>query len=391
MNLSLERIKGALEKIDNPCRNLPAIHIIGTNGKGSITAFIENILSLSKINIGVTTSPHLFELTERIRVNREKIPKESLNKLLNHFQQELKSFRLSPFELIICCALKFFDIKKVDWLILEAGLGGRLDATTAHKLRPIIAISKIDIDHKEYLGESIREIAREKVAVIEKDSIVISCKQSLPVEDIIKSRVEKVGAKLFFVSQLSDDWKLGLNGYFQKENAAVALGVIKALVKKGLDINQDMIRNGLATTNWPGRLELVEWRSKKILVDSAHNPSAAKALAHERERWASQESGVTWILGIQKQKDFITIIKTLIKPQDTVFLVPVLGQVYWTLNDIKKDSSINYKNIIEFESLISALNCLENLDKWPSCNPVLTGSIFLVSEFIQLTRSKINS
>ena len=391
MNMGLKRIKGALEKIDNPCLNIPAIQIIGTNGKGSITAFLENILSFSSINIGVTTSPHLFKLTERIRVNKENISQKSLNKLLNHLQKELEEFELSPFELVICCALKFFDTNKVDLLLLEAGLGGRLDATTAHKLRSIIAISKIGIDHKEYLGESLKEIATEKVAVIEKNSLVISCRQSLLVEDIIKAKVEKVGAKLFFVTQLSDDWELGLNGFFQKENAAVAVGVIKALAERGWDINQDMIRNGLATTKWPGRLELINWKSRQILVDAAHNPSGAKALARERENWTLQERGVLWILGIQKQKDINTILKTLIKPLDTVFLVPVINQASWKLNDIKKHSSTNKNKIIEFESLLFALNYLENMNEWPSCHPVLTGSIFLVSEFIQLTRSKINS
>ena len=137
INLGLSRIKKALGELDNPCKKIPAIQIVGTNGKGSITAFIENILHADKKNIGVTTSPHLFDICERIRVNKEKINKQEFERLFKKIENKLSIHKLSPFEQIICCALKYFDLKKVDLLILEAGLGGRLDATTAHHLRPI--------------------------------------------------------------------------------------------------------------------------------------------------------------------------------------------------------------------------------------------------------------
>ena len=145
IQLGLSRIKNALRDLDEPCKNIPAIQIVGTNGKGSITAFIENILYADKMNIGVTTSPHLLDIYERIRVNKEKISKEEFERLFKKIKNNLSTHKLSPFEQIICCALEFFDLKKVDLLILEAGLGGRLDATTAHPLRPIIAIGNIGL------------------------------------------------------------------------------------------------------------------------------------------------------------------------------------------------------------------------------------------------------
>ena len=162
IQLGLSRIKNALKDLDDPCKNIPAIQIVGTNGKGSITAFIENILYTDKKNIGVTTSPHLLDICERIRVNKEKISKEEFERLFKKIKNNLSTHKLSPFEQIICCALNFFDLKKVDLLILEAGLGGRLDATTAHPLRPIIAIGNIGLDHKEYLGDSIEKICKRK-------------------------------------------------------------------------------------------------------------------------------------------------------------------------------------------------------------------------------------
>ena len=388
MKLGLSRIQKALKKLENPCNDVPAIQIVGTNGKGSITAFLENILFNAKINIGTTTSPHLFAISERIRVNKEEIPEIEFENLFNHFQNYLEEFRLSPFEIIICCCLKYFDLKRVELLLLEAGLGGRLDATTAHKLRPIIAISRIGIDHSEHLGESLEQITKEKIAVIKKNTFVVSCKQKKQVKALINKKVEEVGAKIFWVSQLSEDWEIGLNGSFQKQNAAVAIGVVKVLNQLGWIIKKKHIKNGLANTKWSGRLEILNWESKEILVDSAHNPLAAKVLSKERVNWKYQEKGIYWIIGVQKQKNISSIMKNLVKPNDKVLLVPVPHQKSWTLKEIKLISKFNIKNIIEFNSFKEALKYLLELKQWPKCNPVITGSIFLVSEFINFSKEK---
>ena len=282
IQLGLLKIKNALKDLDDPCKNIPAIQIVGTNGKGSITAFIENILYADKRNIGVTTSPHLLDICERIRVNKEKINKEEFERLFKKIKNNLSNHKLSPFEQIICCALIFFDFKKVDLLILEAGLGGRLDATTAHPLRPIIAIGNIGLDHKEYLGDSIEKIAKEKVAVIEKNAFVISCRQEAEVEEIIKARVKQVNAKIIWKESLSNDYEIGLKGNFQKQNAAVAIGVIEELINFGFKVKLCSIKEGLKNTKWNGRLEIIKFFNRKILVDAAHNYSAAKALSEER-------------------------------------------------------------------------------------------------------------
>lgn len=380
-------MRQALLKIDSPCLNIPAIQIVGTNGKGSITAFLENILCQAKLNIGVTTSPHFFEVYERIRINQVKISAKKFDSLLKNIQTKLFEFKLTPFELIICCGLKYFEINNVNLLILEAGLGGRLDATTAHKLRPIIAFGNIGIDHTEYLGDSLEKITREKAAVIEKDSFVISCEQNATARNIINERVKKIGAYISWVEPLNEQWELGLKGNFQKQNAAVALKVAQLLIEKGWGIKQDDIRKGLAKTKWPGRLEIINFENKKILVDSAHNSSAAKVLSFERENWQNQEKGVYWIIGVQKQKNIILIIKNLVKSIDKVLLVPVPNQESWSLKDISKISDSKFDNFIEFSNFKEAFNYLKKLKEWPRCIPVLTGSIFLVSEFIKYSKT----
>ena len=388
IQLGLSRIKNALRALNNPCKNIPAIQIVGTNGKGSIIAFIETILYSEKRNIGVTTSPHLLDICERIRVNKNNIKKEEFGKLFKKVEENLSTYDLSPFEKIICCALMFFHYKKVDLLILEAGLGGRLDATSAHELRPIIAIGNIGFDHKEYLGDTIEKIAEEKVAVIEKDSFVISCRQDIRVEAIIKARVKKVGAKIIWKESLSNNYELGLKGNFQKQNAAVALGVIEVLNNLGFSVKEYSIKEGLKITKWPGRLDIIQCLNKKILVDTAHNYQAAKALSEERKTWKNEKEGIYWILGVQKHKDIASMLQVLIKKNDHVLLVPVPNQNSWNLKDLKNMPELNYLKIIEFEKFDLAFNYLLNFRKWPSCFPVLTGSIFLVSEFIKFANNQ---
>ena len=387
INLDLTRMRKALFKLDNPCLKIPAIQIVGTNGKGSISAFLENILCLAKINIGVTTSPHLFEVSERIRVNQRKITTKRFDNLLKNIQTKLLEFKLTPFELIICCGLEYFELNNVNLLILEAGLGGRLDATTAHRLRPIIAFGNIGIDHTEYLGDSLEKITIEKAAVIEKGSFVVSSEQSTIARTIINDRVKKIGAHINWVEPLNEDWELGLKGNFQKHNAAVALKVAQLLIEEGWRIRQEDIRRGLALTKWPGRLEIINFENKKILVDSAHNSSAAKVLSFERQNWLNQEKGVYWIIGVQKQKNILLIIRNLIKSIDKVLLVPVPNQESWSLSDLSKISDRNLDNFIEFTNFKEAFYYLKKLEEWPSCIPVLTGSIFLVSEFIKFSKT----
>ena len=382
IKLGLSRIKKVLQELSNPCEDIPAIQIIGTNGKGSIAAYLESILFEAKRNFGVTTSPHLFDVCERIRVNKKNINKVDFEKIYKLIEKNYSTYELTPFEKIICCALKFFDNEKVELLILEAGLGGRLDATTAHKSRPIIAIGNIGLDHKEFLGDTIEKVAKEKLAVIEKNSIVISCNQNSQVENLINKKVEEVGAEIIWRDSISSNYQLGLKGIFQKQNASVAIGAIQALNKLGFNINEKYICKGLKNTTWNGRLEIINYLNKKILVDCAHNYPAAKALANERSNWENEKEGIYWILGVQRQKDMCAILKTLLKKNDHLLLVPVPNQPSWKLKDLSQIKEINCQNIIEFEKFEFASDYLFALKKWPPNNPVLTGSIFLVAEFI---------
>jgi len=388
IKLGLSRIKKVLQELGSPCKDIPAIQIIGTNGKGSIAAYLESILFEAKKNFGVTTSPHLFDVCERIRVNKKNINKVDFEKIYRLIEKNFSTYELTPFEKIICCALNFFDNEKVELLILEAGLGGRLDATTAHKSRPIIAIGNIGLDHKEFLGDTIEKIANEKLAVIEKNSIVVSCNQSSRVKNLINKKVEEVGAEIIWRGSIASSYQLGLKGTFQKQNASVAVGAIEALNKLGFKIQEKYIYEGLKNTTWNGRLEIINYLNRKILVDCAHNYPAAKALSNERSNWENEEKGIYWILGVQRQKDMNAILKTLLKKNDHLLLVPVPNQPSWQLKDLSQIKKIDCLNIIEFEKFEFAIEYLFALKKWPPNHPVLTGSIFLVAEFIKFANKQ---
>ncbi len=383
LNLGIDRMSLAINAMGDPCKKTPAIHIAGTNGKGSIAAFINSVLSLVNIKNGVTTSTHLVNWVERICINKTQISKEEFQSLSLTLAPIAKKFNLTPFEYVFSIALKYFTLKEVELLILEVGLGGRLDATTAHKYRPIIAFGAIGLDHCEYLGDSLERVAIEKAAVITRKSTVITANQHNIVKRILKETAMRQQAAIHWVEPLSSDWQLGLSGAIQKENAAVAKGVIESLKNIGWSISKRQIREGLSLAKWPGRLQETKWEGMPIVVDGAHNPHAAKQLSIERDSWTDQGSGIVWILGIQQRKDMIGILHELIRKKDLAWIVPVPGQESWS-----KDQILNlcpeYKNQIkEALSVDEVLSELKKQNRWPSSPPIISGSLHLIGDLFQ--------
>jgi len=221
-----------------------------------------------------------------------------------------------------------------------------------------------------------------------KNSIVISCNQNSQVENLITKKVKEVGAEIIWKDSISNSYELGLKGIFQKQNASVAVGAIEALNNLGFNIKKEHISEGLKKTSWKGRLEIINYLNKEILVDCAHNYPAAKALSHERSNWENEDKGIYWILGVQRQKDIYAILKTLLKKNDHLLLVPVPNQPSWQLKDLSQIKEIDLQKTIEFKTFELAIDYLFSLEKWPPNHPVLTGSIFLVAEFIKFTNKQ---
>ena len=379
MDLQLDRMHAALHDLDHPCQAVPAIQVLGTNGKGSIVSFLESALCAAGLRCGVTTSPHLVSWCERIRIQGEPIAVETLRSQLQALQPLNERHRLTPFELLVTAAFLEFQRHACELLVLEVGLGGRLDATTAHPCRPVIAVASIGLDHCEHLGNNLTAIAMEKAAAIPSHSTVISGAQDPAVQAVLEETCRAQQAKLQWVKPLESSWELGLAGEIQRSNAAVALGALKALSSLGWTLPEAVISEGFATARWPGRLETVRWREHRLRLDGAHNPPAAVQLAEERVHWSNACMGVVWILAIQAHKDAAAMLQALLHPLDQAWILPVPGHKSWCRAALLKELPDLDNQLQEADSLETVLNQL-NSDGWPTPMPIVAGSLYLIGD-----------
>ncbi|ABM78727.1 bifunctional folylpolyglutamate synthase/dihydrofolate synthase [Prochlorococcus marinus] len=382
MDLGLERMQQALQAMGNPCASIPAIQVVGTNGKGSIASFIASSLKAAGIRVGLTTSPHLVSWCERISSDGELISIVELRQRLTALQALAQTHRLTPFELLMATAFDHFRSREVELLVLEVGLGGRLDATTAHPCRPIIAMANIGLDHCEHLGYSLKEITAEKSAVISPGAAVISARQQAEVASILEDKAKHQQARLQWVSPLPDDWTLGLPGVLQRQNAAVAKGALESLVPLGWRLNEDVIRTGLAHAYWPARLQTVHWQSQPVLIDGAHNPPATERLAHERQQWSNQEFGVCWVLGLQAHKQAPAMLRHLLKPSDLAWIVPVPEHCSWTQHQLAAHCPDLSSQLQSADNVEQVFSILLKQNRWPNPPPVVAGSLYLLGDLL---------
>jgi len=328
INLGLKRINYLLAKLNNPQHKFRSIHIAGTNGKGSTAAMIASILKEADYKVGLYTSPHIIDYTERIKVKGKDIPKKDFRKCLKIVKgiarnPRLKSGELFPtlqcgvagspenahptiFEVLTAAAFLYFAHKKVDIAVVEVGLGGRLDATNV--LKPLASvITNIDLEHTKVLGKALGKIAGEKAAIIKPGVPVITAEKKAPALKVIKKAAQKAGSVLVQVKGYDLVKIPHLIGEHQKLNAGCAVAAIRLA---RLNVTRAQIVNGLRATEWLGRFQVVS-RNPLIIMDGAHNPAGAKAL---KVTIKQQFPGkYTVIYGCQKTKDFKKVL-TELKP-----------------------------------------------------------------------------
>jgi len=371
-NLSLENMRILLKKLNNPEKSLKVIHVAGTNGKGSVCAMLSSILKEAGYKVGMYTSPHLKDFRERFLINNKKISKEDLVKYFKKVKPSITSQTF--FEVITAIAFLYFKDKKIDFLVCEVGLGGRLDATNL--VNPIISvITNIGLEHQQYLGEKIEEIAYEKAGIIKNRIPVVTGARGVALK-VIKKIAKEKNSKIYLDGKPVKGFPLKLKGDFQLENASVAVETINRLNQYyNLKINKKIIKNGLLKTIWHGRLEFI---SKNILVDCAHNIDAIKALKKELKKIKKGYKKLYLIIGFLKDKDHKSMLKELIPLADRTILVkPKIPRAlepkilekcvkkdYIIIKDTKK--ALKYaKNIVKKDDLI-----------------LVTGSIYVVGEVI---------
>ena len=290
------------------------IHVAGTNGKGSVCAMIDSICRARGYRIGLFTSPHLITFRERIRLNGEMISEEAAANGLTTIRNLVADWDPHPtfFEVTTALALKCFSEAKPDLVVLETGIGGRLDATNAIQ-SDVSVITQIDFDHKEWLGNTLAEIASEKAGIIKPRIPVVAAAQRPEAEKVIRAQAADCEAPLQFVNESYDRSPIALRGHHQKQNAAVAIAALRAAE---IDVDESTIVRGLATLDWPARFQ--KW-DERTIIDGAHNPAAARALAETwREVFGDQRATV--VLAVLSDKDLRGICEALTEIGDSMIL-----------------------------------------------------------------------
>jgi len=310
----------------NPQEKIRFIHVAGTNGKGSTCAMLESIYRAAGLRVGLFTSPHLVSFRERIQINRQLISESDVSRLVGEMQLLLKDFPAADhptfFEVVTVIALKYFAEQKCDLVIWETGLGGRLDATNI--VTPLASvITNVQLDHQQWLGETLAEIAREKAGIIKEKIPVISGAEEPDALKVISQIAAEKNSPLTIVTRADamDDFQISLLGEHQKKNAALAVALARALRKK-IPVSEETIRRGLQTMQWAGRLQLLERGEQKILLDGAHNPAGAQALAGALQKYFPAQKPAL-ILGVMRDKDFSAMCKILAPLAAKIFLSPV--------------------------------------------------------------------
>nr|WP_201280261.1 folylpolyglutamate synthase/dihydrofolate synthase family protein [Hassalia byssoidea] len=421
--MGLDRIVKLLANLGNPHEQVPVIHVAGTNGKGSVCAYLSSVLTEAGYRTGRYTSPHLVDWTERICLNEQAIASDTLSQLLLQVQAAISPDEESPtqFEVITAAAWLYFAQSKVDVAVVEVGLGGRLDATNVCSQPLVTIITSISREHWQQLGSTVAEIAREKAGilkpgcpavvgilppdaekVVRSRTLELQCPYIVPqparqispgwaeYQQAPETRATGVGDKgdNFLVAssenRFSIKYRLPLEGQIQLANSSLAIAALEILQQKGWQISQEAIINGIAKTKWLGRMQWTTWRNHKLLIDGAHNPAAAQVL---REYVDSLDTPkVNWVMGMLSTKEHAEIFKALLRPKDSLYLAPVPDHSSADTSELAKLAQkicpLSYCQT--YPDLLSALetafSATDNL-------VILCGSLYLIGHFFATVKT----
>lgn len=315
----LSRMRAILRALGNPHRAYRSIIVAGTNGKGSTCSTLASILDAAGYRTGLYTSPHLVDIRERWMIGREPVREPALVEAIEHLRRASRTAGIKPtyFEALTLIAFVIFEREHREIAVLEVGMGGRLDATNV--VRPIAAlITPIGLDHTEYLGNTIRKIAREKAGVIHRGAIVLTNNHDPEVLEVLRRRAAAFGCEFHEVRSTGREHPV-LRGDFQRENAALAIRAAEELTGELPKIDRPAIRRGVAATRWRGRLERTEAGGKEVWVDGVHNAHAARVVAPFIARHVARPRLL--VFGIMNDKDVHEV---------TALLFPLFDEIITT-------------------------------------------------------------
>jgi dihydrofolate synthase/folylpolyglutamate synthase len=407
IKLGLENIAHLLERLGNPHHEFPAIHVAGTNGKGSVVSFIHSSLVALGYRVGRFTSPHLIDFSERIVVNDEPIENSELDELIKRLRPAVEAMKNDPlyghptfFEAVTALAFLHFAGENVDFAVVEVGMGGRYDSTNVVK-SCVTVINNVHVEHREYLGETLAEIAGEKAGIIKPGVELVSAELKSEARKVIDERVGECNATAYFLSSdfhfdvrdvdFSKQWidfagpwnalegiEINLAGSFQARNAAVALMTLEVLQNKGIIVRDEAaLRKGMAEAKWPARLERLG-DSPLIILDSAHNPAAMAALVDSMLD-LFPDRRIMLVVGMLKDKDVAASLGHLRKLGDAI----VVSQPEYerALPSIKLAEAAEniFSDVLCEQTIAQAIECALTMVGQDDMI-LITGSLFNVAE-----------
>lgn len=315
IKLGLEGITRLLKECGVLYPRARVIHVAGTNGKGSTCAFAESVARAAGYSTGLFTSPHLVEFGERIRVNGQMIPETDAARLICHVRDVIAEWEIKPtfFELVLAVAMLYFAEREVDIIILETGMGGRLDATNAVP-KDVAVLTPIGMDHMQYLGSTPEEIAAEKAAIIAWHRPALSAPQQPECVRAIHAAAQRMDTDYRIVTD-ECEYALGLHGPHQRQNAALALAALRALPH--FLASEAEVARGLAEVQWPGRFEEI---APQVIMDGAHNPPAIRILVESwRQAYGEQRARCIYAGSADKALDEVL---SLLSPIVSEWVLP---------------------------------------------------------------------
>jgi dihydrofolate synthase / folylpolyglutamate synthase len=409
VNLGLSRIQTLLTALGSPHLSVPIIHVAGTNGKGSVCAYLSSMLSAAGYSVGCYTSPHLVSWNERICINNQPIPTDIAVSNLNQVIAAIDPTTPTPtqFEIVTAAMWLYFAQSQVDIGVIEVGLGGRLDATNVCAQPLATIITSIDLEHWQQLGDTIAKITGEKAGILKPNCPAIIGTLPTDAATVVAERIAALNCPTTWVksavatpkptltakSSLVPDslpwveysglkYPLALLGEMQLTNSAIAIATIQILRQSGWQISDESIVTGMANTQWLGRIQWTNWQGQKLLIDGAHNPAAAIAL---RRYIDTLNTPISWVMGMLSTKSHREIFQALLRPGDRLYLVPVPDHSSAEpvqLSDLAQSVCGDLASTTVCSDLTTALTSAMNHRN--SHQPVLCGSLYLLGYFLKL-------
>ncbi len=392
----LSRTEELLQPMGNPHKTLQYIHVVGTNGKGSTCAMLSSILQAAGYKVGLYTSPYIFRFEERMQINGTPISEDDLCRLTEEIRPHADAMEDKPteFELITCLAFSYFARQKADIVVLEAGMGGEMDSTNVIPAPEVAVVCNIGLDHTEYLGNTLEDIARTKAAVVKEGTGgCVLYPTSQEVTQVVLERCKRVLVPLRHPPKVTpvhadlqgqrfrrgeEEFLLPLLGIHQLSNAAVVLEAVECLREKGWNISAQALQQGLANTYWPGRFQVAK-KDPLVILDGGHNPQCIDALV-ENIRLYLQGRDITVLTGVMADKEREEMYPPLAGEVSRFVTVTPNNPRALSAEDLAAYLSSLGKDAIPCDSVAQGVKTALNLAKQHHGCVLVCGSLYMLGD-----------